>query len=158
MANETILGDEKLRFLSLVEIRRRSTVTNLFLKQARQGMTNPSAVVEGVLNDLRDKIDSPWSSVESRQRDGLTLEIVTGNTQAALGFAAWAVAYAAMSEPELQEHKRRNHEQHVQEWLSGQPATAAQISYLRNLGHRGEVGSKLDASRLIDSFKGGSGL
>ena len=147
--------EERRQFLDLIGITRRSTVTNLFLQQARQGLEDPTDVVAGVLSTLAARIAAPWASDLSRGRESLTLGIVEQHPAESEGFARWAISYAELSREEVQHHKREAREQHVNAWLENQAPTERQVAYLRSMGCSSEVASKLEASRLIESLKAG---
>lgn len=144
----------RIDFLSLIETRRRSVVTNAFLNQVRNGITDPWKIVAGVCNDLREKINRAWSD-ETRERDQRTYELITTHLIDAARFASWAAAYEAQPAEVRAESRRTAQEEHVSRWLSNQPPSEKQLSYIRSLGYKGEVSSKLHASEIINSLKGG---
>jgi len=150
--------EERRQFLDRIGITRRSPVTNIFLCQARQGIEDPLAIVQGVLETLRSRIATPSASDLSRGRDSLLLGIVEQHPDEATGFARWAISYAELSPEAVKHHKREEREQHIDAWLSNQPPTERQVAFLRGLGHTDDVTSKLQASQLIAQLRQGGKL
>jgi hypothetical protein len=140
----------------------RSHATNLFLAQARAGVTMPQAIILRVTADLQARIAAArrYGQHDQEQRDQLILDAIYSHVDEARDMAAWAVEWETTPREQREQVKAQRGEQYRHAYMASQPATEKQIGYLRKLGYAGAVNSKAHASELIDgllSQRGGRG-
>ena len=145
-------NDERRRILEDCPVKLRGYFTNLFLSPVRRGLREPQQIVSSIVQELEGKLNR-WGPDENKRE---YLAIIQSYRIEALDFADWAVWYHSLSPEEIAARKQKLHDDFRREWMSSQPATDKQISYLRVLGYDGDVTSKQEASELITKFmKGG---
>jgi len=141
----------KRDFLNHFEPRQRGHIANLFLHPVRRGMTEPCQIVSAVRHDLLAEAirRKRWGKLDAAQwREQIVTEI-DASPDEAVDYAKWAVWWESLS---AQEKRRMK----AEKWMAQQPATEKQTKYLRSLGYRGEIKSKLQASELIDKLLKGN--
>ena len=141
-------------FLELFPQRNRSTISNVFLDVVR---ANRDLAPRAVLARAVGKLICDLADGYNRERDGLLLDTTRTHIIEAEAFAGWAVWWDSLPAEERDWRKSRQRRGHVEGWLRSQPATSRQLAYLRTLGHRGPVGDRAAASRLIDHLLAGGG-
>lgn len=145
MIPETILLErlaDRDRFLSHFPPERRGYAGNLLLFPVRRGCTDPHQVVGYALESAHHR---PWNEACLR-----LLELQEEDPEALLAGARWALWWEGL--PLAERLRLRAHR--AEAWRESAPPTERQVRYLRTLGYRGEVGSRAEASRLIDRLKG----
>jgi len=79
------------------------------------------------------------------------LDIIVGHEVAALGFAAWALAWEALPEDERDTIKQAHRQEHKSAWMAENPPSERQLGYLRSLGYAGMPPATMaEASEAID--------
>lgn len=144
-------NDERRRILDNCPAKLRGHFTNLFLTPVRKGLREPQQIVDRITYDLERKL-TRWGSDENNEE---YLTIIASYGVEALDFASWALWYHSLSPEQVAARKQKRQDDFRREWMSSQPATDKQISYLRRLGYDGEVISKQEASELITNFTKG---
>src|SRR5262245_2859981 len=144
--------DERRAFLDRFDALRRGVVANHFLLEVRRGASDPRAVVDQVLAEMRRR----WVSAERYGRvDAMASAAEVGearlaHTEEALALAAWAIDWERLPVEQKEAIKRERAQEAIGRWMSTQPATERQLAYLGRLGWRCPVGDRRRASELID--------
>jgi hypothetical protein len=146
--------DPRRAFLADQPQKRQSTVANDFLHAKRQhGAKSPVEVLAYARQAAVNRGHSPWNTPEEKAYwQGLARGLKGEQRAAALAFAAWCLEYEALDPEAKRRLKAGRGEQYRIRWMAAQPATDAQVRYLRALGHTGAVESKAAASELIDGL------
>jgi hypothetical protein len=111
-----------------------------FPASQRSGILGPRGIVAAV-------------SREARQCGHHALvDALREHPEQALDFAQWCIAWERLPAAERQRVKSERAAAHRAAWMAQQEPTAKQLSYLKALGHRGEVTSRQHASQLIDGL------
>ncbi len=143
-------ADPRRRLLERYPAEARSLVANLFLDAARRGVTDPVIVVGAVTAEGRRR----WSRWADGKGKAIADTLVAYPTEA-VDYAGWAIAWAGLPNDCRQAIKAERGHDYRLAWLSKQPATDAQVRYVRQLGWTGEIASKAAASTLIDELRSG---
>ena len=142
-------------FLAHFEPRRRSHVTNLFLNFGpRSNQCEPFAIVQSVLDVLDESIMQNYSPNRSATARDVKA-ILEAHPDDAVCFAEWAVRYHLLPDHERAAVKQATQQEHVNRWMANNPPSDKQLSYIRSLGYKGDVVSKLEASRIIEGLTAG---
>lgn len=145
--NYTPILQERGLFLSYFPPEYRSTAANCLLEAVRRGCTTPPEVVDHALS-------AAYRRIYGSEAFTLLLLLAEVDPKALLAGARWALWWESLPFDERQRLKRERSEEAVTRWMEEQPPTEKQLSYLRILGHTGEVANRLEASRLIEQLKG----
>jgi len=137
----------------------RSTVANLYLRPIRErGACDPRAVHAAVVRDLQERRAQAhrggWR--ESFELADAILTTVTDYEADALAYAAWALAWEALSPEERRRQKGERSAQHIASIMDRQPPTEKQIAYIRRMGFTDPIPSKAFASSVIDLLTRGN--
>ncbi len=145
----------------------RSTISNLFLAQIRSGYPPPGhahagawtarGVRDAVLLALGARLQRAFRHGRGGDyaRDAAILRVLHDQGGAALAFAAWALARAALPREERERRKQGRAREHIAAWMDHQPPTDKQVAYLRRMGYAGPIDSTAHASALIDIYTRG---
>lgn len=147
--NNTSILQERELFLSYFPPEYRSTAANCLLEAVRQGCTTPQEVMDHALS-------AAYRRIYGSEAFTLLLLLAEEDPEALLAGARWALWWESLPFDERQRIKRERSEEALSRWMEEQPPTEKQLSYLRILGHTGEVANRLEASRLIERLKGRS--
>ncbi len=146
------------KFLALLSNERRGVIVNFFVSAVRTGgAATPEAVTRYVLSNLYQRLDNAhhWGNQTEEERLVPYIDIVQGERELALGFAAWALAWCALPERERARVKRKRSDHYRIAWMGERPPSEAQLKYISGLGWRGDPPtSMLEASQLIERLKG----
>ena len=136
---------------------RRSYVANTFLYTVRAGARTPLQVLAAVNETLRETHarSQRWSFTDTVQRTEEVMAVLREYHAEAMAFAAWALAWEALSPAEKERQKAAKGAAHRQTSMEQQPPTDKQRAYLAALGYHGEISSKAHASELIDQLRSG---
>lgn len=74
---------------------------------------------------------------------------IEDHPEEAAALAAYCLWWEGLSPGEKAQLKAEASERHRVEWMRQQPATQKQVAFLRQLGHRGVVGDRQEASAEI---------
>ena len=136
--------DERKRILAHIEPSYRGAFGNLFYHAVREGAIGRLDVVMCVLHKLRGR---------RRPQDAAWAALVRENLDAAEDFAAYVIEQETLPQAERAARKAEQARQALDDWKATQPPTEKQIAYARSLGHQGPIGSRLEASQIIDRLK-----
>jgi hypothetical protein len=141
-------------FLELFPTPQRSLVVNMFLAPVRRGVSTPPAVVIAVRQDAGRRTAQALQCGDQAQHAKMIalLEALQAYSDEAQALAAWAIGWEATPPDQRERIKRERGEGYRQRWMAEHPPTERQLRYLRELGYRGQVASRLDASQLIDTL------
>jgi hypothetical protein len=140
----------------------RSTVANLFYTAVRAGLRDPVVVHSRVLHTLRHDIEyqeqwihsdgslnPAWARERIQQRQRWEALLYDYDDDA-IAFAQYVIEREQKPRAEREAEKAAHTEEYRRAYMAQQPPTEKQVAYLRRLGHHGPVGSKAEASALID--------
>ncbi len=133
--------------------RLRSTVANMYLRPIREGRArDPRAAHAEVVRALRERREQArrvgW--LESFELADAILDTITRYEADALAYAAWALAWEALSPEERRRQQGERSAQHIASIMDRQPPTEKQIAYIRRMGFTDPIPSKAFASSVID--------
>lgn len=126
---------------------RRSSVMNCFLAPVRQGECSPEMVVNRVWAEATARARLCGAD-ERTKHLGLCLAVENHPAEAA-SLVAYCLWWESLSPGEKAQLKAEASERHRAEWMRQHPATQKQVMFLRQLGHRGPVGDRQEASDEI---------
>jgi predicted Fe-S protein YdhL (DUF1289 family) len=145
------MNDDDRAFLEHFPANQRSTVSNLFLRQVRDGRTSPDSVRAGVYAEMRQRLEGPrWHSYDD-SKDRAILAALQTHYDDSVAYAGWCIAYEKLTPDEKQRWKNNR----TTKVLVEVPYTEKQEKYLRALGYHGPIDSLKHASALIEIYKRG---
>jgi hypothetical protein len=145
------MNDSDRAFLEHFPANQRSTVSNLFLRQVRDGRTSPDSVRAGVYAEMRERLEGPrWRGYDD-SKDRLILDMLRTHYDDSVAYAGWCIAYEKLTPEEKQR------------WKNSRPGpdldniapSEKQVRYVRSLGYHGPIDSMKHASALIEIYKRG---
>lgn len=137
-------------FLAHFPQNKRGTIANWFLRPIREHADDPQIVVSCVLADLYRRLENAWASEKALADASAAIEIIQEHRAEALAFAAYYVAYERLPDAERAASKEHERQGHKDAWMTGQPPSDRQLTYLRSLGYAGTPASMREASEAID--------
>jgi len=155
-----VVADRKL--LDFFEQHYKSTLTNRFLSQVRNGKAaTADAVYALVLEDLRERwawtiehSRQPWAEQAHWMAEAAALAehlgTLTRQREAGIAFGQWALDWDALPPEERERQKRSRSAEHIRHHMDREAPTEKQVAYLRGRGYTGPIESKGHASSLID--------
>lgn len=148
--------------MDLFPQRERGTIAQRFYDAVRGGVRDADAVVAWVHAWLRTDIarcressSSDWPGwaerrAEQAERDEIWAEKLLMHPAETRAFAQYVIEREQLPRAVREAEKQARSVEYARAYMAQQPPTDKQLAYLRKLGHRGEVGSKAEASELID--------
>jgi hypothetical protein len=127
------------RFLDLVPDADRSHVAGRFYAAARRGVSGASPLCRAVFVEARDA------------GDDLLVTALRADPQRALDYADYVIQREGASPEERERMKAETREEGMRRVMSGKPASAKQVAFLRKLGEHAVPKSMLEASAMIDA-------
>lgn len=131
-------------FLDNFEVAQRSGIANWFYEAAREGAETPDAIVRRSISRV---FDSP---ALRKLRD-----VVEADASQALEFAEHVLWRESLSPEEKERFKGESEKVYQHRWMSKQPPTKKQIAYLEASACHIIPANRLEASQLIEKYKGG---
>lgn len=140
-------------FLEQWEPRRRSLIVNQFCNAVRRGARDVDAVIIRVALDAERRA-LPYGNEEREKSQRLLLKVIhDAETQKFAEFILWRESLAY---EEKQRLKQETGLPYQQQYMAKQPPTIKQLAYLEALACHVIPTNKLEASQLIERYKGGS--
>jgi hypothetical protein len=135
-------------FLSSLGKSEISLIQNVILAEIRPPKalsTEPNAVMERVKASLHSRESETWTVPMLLRLDQYPED--------ALALIAHNVARQALPPEERKRQDEASDAVYRREHMAKLEPTQPQLEYLRNLGYEGSIGSRLDASNLIDQIR-----
>jgi hypothetical protein len=146
--------DESARdYLKQFPARRTGPLANDFHNAVRAGCRSPLEILVVVSLKHKTQLGSRWATEEDRAFHRQVLETIHGeDRQPAVRYAAYVIAYEALTYPERQRLKDRRAAPYRKQGMEGKPVTDAQRRLLFDLGATEEPADRKEASELIDAL------
>jgi len=141
-------------FLAQFPRNAQSTVANIFCNAVRAGASDVDDVIRWIGVDVIKRLANGGT-------EAMTPEVLEDlqaalDTSEAYNFAAFILWREKLSPAERERLKNAKGRAFVIQRMADEPPTPAQLNYLQSLGCRIMPQSKLEASQLIEKYKGGA--
>lgn len=114
-------------------------MANLFCYAVRSGCITPTSIIDHVKQNANGR----YAEVP---------EIIEQNLESATDFALYVLKWESLTFAEKRAVKEKKGAAYRNAYLSKQPPTEKQLRFLKSLGYKGPIESKLDAMRMIDQL------
>lgn len=131
---------------------RRAGLATLFCEAVRAGNKTPARVVAHVEQAVCRRLQ--WSTGQDRRvHFHHVFAALTADRPGALAYAASVMAWEALPDDVRQAAKQERAVHYQRHYMTTQPATEKQLSYLQSLGYPGAApANRAEASTLIDGL------
>ena len=144
-------------WLEHIPPQRRSQVANFFHHSVRGGADTPPGVCAAAFKAVRNRLQSAKDGDTRQFLHGVVNALLT-YPEEVLAYAGWVIAYEALPYDQRQRVKLARATGFLTKSMEGKEPTAAQLSFLRGLGHQGKPPrDRAEASEMIGRLlqKGG---
>lgn len=141
--------DDRDAFLAFIPQNARSLAVNLFLLAIQNGAESPRGIAVAVLRNLRERMIAQPDD-QALLKLARIQSAVWSHKREALRFAAWSLAYAALTPAERQAYQQPGESR--LRYLQSTPPTAGQLAVLHSLGCRQTPANQYEADQAIKSL------